>query len=73
MLDETWGLKDGEDNKISKPKSKRNSEPMDDQFEKEFNGEMISLESISPKCPKMTNVWFLSLLITHKTENLKFY
>jgi len=37
MLDETWGLKDGEDNKTSKSKSKRNSEPIDDQFEKEFN------------------------------------
>ena len=41
MLDETWGLKDGEDKETSKPRSKRNSEPIDDQFKKEFNGERI--------------------------------
>ena len=51
MLDETWGLKDGEDNETAKNISKRNSEPIDDQFEKEFNGERISLESISSQMP----------------------
>ena len=43
MLDETWGLKDGEDNETLKTKSKRNSEPIDDQFSKEFNGEIFCL------------------------------
>ena len=38
MLDETWGLKDGEDKEASKPRLKRTSEPIDDQFSKDFNG-----------------------------------
>ena len=39
MLDETWGLKDGEDKETSTPKVKRlNHGPIDDQFKKDFDG-----------------------------------
>ena len=38
MLDETWGLVDGEDKETSTPRTKRNHEPIDDQFKKDFDG-----------------------------------
>ena len=38
MLDETWGLKDGEDKETSTPRVKRNHGPIDDQFKKDFDG-----------------------------------
>ena len=38
MLDETWGLIDGEDKETSTPRVKRNHEPLDDQFKKDFDG-----------------------------------
>jgi len=37
MLDETWGLIDGEDKETSTPRVKRNHEPIDDQFKKDFD------------------------------------
>ena len=38
MLDETWGLIDGEEKETSTPRVKRNHEPIDDQFKKDFDG-----------------------------------
>ena len=38
MLDETWGLIDGEDKEKSTPREKRNHGPIDDQFKKDFDG-----------------------------------
>ena len=44
MLDETWGLKDGEDKETSTPKVKRlNHGPIDDQFKKDFDGVYLTL------------------------------
>jgi len=37
MLDETWGLIDGEEKETSTPRVKRNHEPIDDQFKKDFD------------------------------------
>ena len=38
MLDETWGLIDGEDKETSTPRVERNHGPIDDQFKKDFDG-----------------------------------
>ena len=39
MLDETWGIKDGDDKETATARLKQNHEPIDDQFKKDFNGE----------------------------------
>ena len=39
MLDETWGIKDGDDKETATARLKRNHQPIDDQFKKDFNGE----------------------------------
>ena len=47
MLDETWGLKDGEDTETSTPRVKRNHGQIDDQFKKDFDGGYLTLFSIN--------------------------
>ena len=38
MLDETWGLIDGEEKETSTPRVKRNHEPIDEKLKKDFDG-----------------------------------